>query len=203
VLLNGVGITGTTTGILFNSGASLTVSDSVIQNFTGNGISFLPTSSSGISVSRTVVGKNGGTAGILVQPQGSASATADLEQVQTQFNGANAYGINIDASATTGAIVATAQDSISSNNGGGFIAQASTSGTVLMLVRCTASNNHTGVQSGNIVKPNGFVYLSQVEIVGNVNGWLNFGNGEVLSYGDNTINANSSNEFAPSSVPKK
>ena len=33
VSLNGVGITGNTNGILFNSGGSLTVRDSVIRNF--------------------------------------------------------------------------------------------------------------------------------------------------------------------------
>jgi hypothetical protein len=193
----------TTIGIQFNSGASLTVSDSVIQNFTGNGISFLPAASSGISVSRTLVGKNGGY-GVLVQPQGSASSTADFEQVQTQYNGANAYGIEIDATATSGAIIATATDSISSNNGGGFIVDANSPATTLMLVRCTASNNHTGVQAVN----NGFygtVYMTQVAIMGNAIGWQFEGHstGGVFSYGDNTIEANTNGNTAPPSAPKK
>ncbi len=207
VVLDGLGITGTT-GIQFNSGASLTVSDSVIRNFTGNGISFLPAASSGISVSRTLVSKNGG-AGILVQPQGSASATADFEQVRTQYNGANFYGIAIDASVTTGGINATATDSISSNNGGGFIVTApnfvnDVFVTVsLMLVRCTASNNHTGVQAGD----NGLggeVILSQVAIYGNQLGWQQVGDGRVRSFLDNTIIANlSGNPPGPASIPKQ
>jgi hypothetical protein len=56
VSLNGVGISGTTNGIVFNSGASLTIEDSVIRNMTGDGIHFVPTSSSSISVSRSFVG---------------------------------------------------------------------------------------------------------------------------------------------------
>jgi hypothetical protein len=205
VLLDGANITGTT-GIQFNSGANLTVTDSVIQNFASNGISFQPTGSSGISVSRTVAGKNGGY-GILVQPKGSASATADFEQVQTQYNGTNAYGISIDATATTGAINATATDSISSNNGGGFIAESTGAGTTLMLVRCTASNNPTGVQVGGGVSKSsrGIVYMSQVAITGNATGWqvaTTSGTG-LFSYGDNTIDGNTNGDTAPPSIAKK
>jgi hypothetical protein len=206
VSLNGVGITGTTTGIQFNSGASLTVQDSVVRNFTQNGISFLPASVSSISVSRTLVSRNGG-AGILVQPQGSASATADFEQVQTQYNGATAFGIAIDATATTGAIVATATDSISSNNGGGFIAESTVAGTTLMLVRCTASNNSTGVQVGGGVSKSsrGIVYMTQVAITGNAVGWqieTTSATG-LFSYGDNTIDGNTNGDTAPPSIAKK
>jgi len=134
--------------------------------------------------------------------------TADFEQVQTQYNAGNAYGLAIDASVTTGTINATATDSISSNNGGGFIAEAATGGTTLMLVRCTASNNHTGVQNGNAVGPgvSGTVYMSQVAILGNVVGWQNDGpafGGAVFSYGDNTIDFDQTADVAPPSTAKK
>jgi hypothetical protein len=199
--LDGANLIGTT-GIQFASGANLTISDSVIQNFTGNGINFQPEGSSGISVSRTFVGKNS-FAGILVDPQGSASATADFEQVQTQYNAAS-YGIVIDANATTGSINATATDSISSNNGGGFIAQGPNQQATLLLVRCTASNNHTGVQAGNnSPSSQGIVYLSQVAILGNVIGWLGIDGGTVFTYGDNTIEANTSGNTSPSSSASK
>ncbi len=203
VVLDGLGITGTN-GIVFNSGASLTVRDSVIRNFTENGISFLPAIFSGISVSRTLVSKNGGY-GILVQPQG-ATATAVFNRVETQYNGA--FGIAIDATATTGTITATATDSVSSNNGGGFIVEANYYGTGLMLVRCTASNNHTGVQAGNTGGVSyGAVYMTQVAITGNVNGWQNdaltgVGVG-VFSYGDNTIDFDQTADVAPPSTAKK
>ena len=209
VALAGLEIDGAGTannGILFNSGASLTVSDSVIQNFASNGISFLPISLSNISVSHTRVGKNGGT-GILVRPQGSASATADFEQVQTQYNGATAFGISIDTTDTAGRVNATATDTVSSNNGGGFIAAASDTGTTLMLVRCAASNNHTGVQAGIASRgeDSGEVYMTQVAITGNAVGWqieTTSATG-LFSYGDNTIDGNTNGDTAPPSIPKK
>ena len=207
VSLNGVGITGTTTGIQFNSGASLTVQDSVVRNFTQNGISFLPASVSSISVSRTLVSRNGG-AGILVQPQGSASATADFEQVQTQYNGATAFGIAIDATATTGAIVATATDIHIVQQWRRLSSPSPTvAGTTLMLVRCTASNNSTGVQVGGGVSKSsrGIVYMTQVAITGNAVGWqieTTSATG-LFSYGDNTIDGNTNGDTAPPSIAKK
>ena len=106
VVLDGTALA-STNGIVFNSGGSLTVQDSVIRNFANNGINFVPAVFSGISVSRTLVSKNGAY-GILVQPQG-AYATAVFNRVETQYNGA--FGIAIDATATTGTITATATDS--------------------------------------------------------------------------------------------
>src|SRR5258708_38891996 len=43
VLLNGAGIAGSTNGIVFNSGKSLTVEDCVVRNMTGHGLEFLST----------------------------------------------------------------------------------------------------------------------------------------------------------------
>jgi hypothetical protein len=204
VVLDGTALTGTT-GIKFNSGGSLTVQDSVVRNFGNNGIDFLPANSSSISVSTTFVGNNGGY-GILVQPQGSASTTAVFERVRTQYNGANAYGISIDASSTTGTINASATDSVSSNNGGAYIAQASSQGrAILMLVRSVAANTHTGVQAGNVGAGYGIVRLTQVTITGNQDSWLAFGGiGEgVFSYGNNNIDGNSDLGPAPPLISLK
>src|SRR5258708_9463409 len=43
VLLNGAGIAGSTNGIVFNSGKSLTVEDCVVRNMAGHGLEFLST----------------------------------------------------------------------------------------------------------------------------------------------------------------
>jgi hypothetical protein len=78
--------------------------------------------------------------------------------------------LSLDATSTTG----TATDSISSNNGGGFIAKASSGAAAdaasLMLVRCVAANNHTGVQAGDAGTFSGIVRMTQVTITGNVFG---------------------------------
>jgi hypothetical protein len=183
VVLDGTALANTN-GIVFNSGASLTVQDSVIRNFSGDGIHFVPTGSSSISVSRSFVGKNGGY-GIVVQPQGSASATAVFNRVETQYNGPTSYGISLDATSTTGTVSGTAADSVSSNNGGGFIANANNPDQAnLMLVRSVAANNHTGVE----VESFGIVLMSQTAITNNV--FACHGGGTLESYGDNNINGN-------------
>jgi hypothetical protein len=75
VVLDGTALVGTT-GIQFNSGGNLTVRDSVIRNFTDNGINFVPNSStpSQIFVSNTLISDNG-EEGILVNPSGSGTTT--------------------------------------------------------------------------------------------------------------------------------
>jgi hypothetical protein len=197
VVLDGTAVANTT-GILFNSGGILTVQDSVIRNFSDDGIHFAPTGSSSISVSRTFVGNNGGY-GILVQPQGSASATAVFERVQTQYNGASFYGIALDSTATTGAVIGTATDSVSSNNGGGYLAHGGgvSSTTGLTLVRSVAANNHTGVQGGPA--GGGFVFISQTAITNNVIGC----NGDIQTYGDNNVNSNGTDCIGATSFSKE
>jgi hypothetical protein len=201
VLIEGAGIG--QTGILFSSGSILTVEDCVIRNLTGDGLHFAPAASSSLSVSHSWIGNNGGY-GIVVRPTGSASVSVVLDGATMQYNGTSAYGLSLDASTTTGAINGTVTDSVSSNNGGGFIAQFIPPGTAsLMLVRSVAANNHTGVQAG---ASEGIVRMTQVTITGNVNGWLDLtgggGNG-VFSYGDNTIDGNTNFNSAPSGVLKK
>src|SRR2546426_8483651 len=57
-------------GLVFNTGFSLTMTNCVIRNHTGNGIEFTPTGNSNLSVSNTLVADNGGS-GIFVQPTGA------------------------------------------------------------------------------------------------------------------------------------
>jgi hypothetical protein len=136
----------------------------------------------------------------LVKPQNTGSATAVFERVQAQYNGASAYGISIDATATTGTITATATDSVSSNNGGGFLVEGpSPSAATLMLVRSVAAHNHTGVQA-DFGSNGGTVLMTQVAVIGNVIGWQG---DAVFSYGDNTIGANGINNQAPPSATKE
>jgi hypothetical protein len=165
-------------GIVFSAGGYLIIQDSVIHNMTGDGIHFVPNVISHLSVTNTFVGKNGGN-GILVQPVGSASVTAVFERVRAQYNGANGYGIALDASLTAGSVNGTATDSVSSDNGGGFLVQGSSANiNNLMVLRSVAANNHTGVQGSFST-----VYISQTSITNNVLSC----NGTVDSYLDNPV----------------
>src|SRR5712691_8478639 len=57
--IQGVGF-GTTTGLRFNTGLFLTITNCVIRNHTGNGIDFMPNANSDLAVSNTLVADNGG-----------------------------------------------------------------------------------------------------------------------------------------------
>ena len=183
--INGAGVA--LNGVVFNTGGTLTIQNCVVRNLTGQGINFVPiTGISSLSVTYTYVGNNGGY-GILVQPSGSASATAVFNHVEAQYNGPNAYGIALDGSLTSGTVDGTATDSVSSNNGGGFLVQSN--GTVangnLMVLRSVAANNHTGLQALNLgALP--VLRVSETTVTTNVLAC----NGQVETYQDNTINNN-------------
>ena len=187
--LNGSGVGAN--GIVFNSGSILTVQNCVIRNLTGQGIDFVPSTSSSLSVLHTYVGSNGGY-GILVQPSGSASASAVVDHVEAQYNGAFAYGIALDGHSTSGLVNGTVTDSVSSNNGGGFLVLSNGTMAIngnLMVMRSLAANNHTGLQSSvgagfDLNAP--FLRISQTIVTNNVIPC----SGLVQSYGDNTVNNN-------------
>src|SRR3989442_513656 len=66
ITIQGVGF-GTTTGLQFNTGLFLTITNCVIRNHTGDGILFAPNRTSNLAVSNTLVADNGRN-GILVTP---------------------------------------------------------------------------------------------------------------------------------------
>ena len=78
VSLNGVGITGTTNGISFTGAGTLNVQNSVIRNFTNNGINFFPSAASQVYVSDTLLADNE-TYGVLVV--GDTKVTGSLDHV--------------------------------------------------------------------------------------------------------------------------
>jgi len=118
--------------------------DCVIRNMTGDGIHFVSNFISHLSVTNTFVGHNVGN-GILVQPVGSASVTAVFDRVRAQFNGgANSWGILLDGTATGGPVNGTATDTVSSDNGGGFLANGAIAN--MIVTHSVAANNQTGIK---------------------------------------------------------
>jgi hypothetical protein len=150
VSLNGVGITGTTNGIVFNSGAVLSVQDSVIKNFSSAGISFGP-NNAGLCqfyVSDTLVSSNGGT-GILIDPTGIGNTQGVIEHVKMASN-QNGLSINTNTQVTA----VTVTDSVSANNSFSGVNVQGTSALVGVLVRnSTVVNNGFGLMAqGNGVQ---------------------------------------------------
>ncbi len=141
-------------GIVFNSGASLTVSNCIVKDFisnnsvTGNGIMIAPTTGTVDFTIVNTVALNNGSAGIHYLPaSGSATATGAIDHV-TAAN--NAIGMAVDLSAASaGSAAVTISNSVANNNSGGGIVTASAAGTVTVTAdRDEISSNGTGVGVG-------------------------------------------------------
>ncbi len=113
VSLNGAGITGNTNGIVFNSGRSLNVRDSVIQNFTDFGILFTPNSSTlnQIFVSNTLISDNGNN-GMTIEPAGTGPTSGVLDHVQMENNASEGLLVRSDIQTVN----ITLSDSVIANN---------------------------------------------------------------------------------------
>jgi hypothetical protein len=140
VLLDGVG-TGST-GIQFNSGASLNVQDSVIRNFGSYGIAFVPNASSSLFVSNTLVSDftNSNGMGIDIAPP-SGSAAAILNHVDILRVQGTALNAGTNASVTL-------RDSTFSGNTVGV--SIATGATVVSYGNNAITGNGTNVVGGTI-----------------------------------------------------
>jgi hypothetical protein len=182
-----------TSGIVFNSGGSLNVQDSVIRNFSSNGIVFAPNSStlSQIFVSNTLVADNGGI-GIQLVPFGSGTTSGIFDHVKLQNN--VSIGLSVLAGQTT---TLTFTDSVSANNGGAGISDDGSAGPSgsIMVRNSTIANNGT---DGLVASGTGAtIRVTRSAITGNATGWNNPTSGVVLSYGDNNIDGNNGGNTEP------
>jgi hypothetical protein len=186
-----------THGIVFNTGASLTVENCVLRHLTGDGILFLPNAASSLSVSNTSASDNAGF-GIQIQPSGSGAVHAVFNRVQANNN---SYGILTDGGGFTGTIHASVFDSVVAGNAVyGFYASSSGGFTDLTLFHSVAANNGTGLFANGA---NSIIIVAQSLVTGNTNGWQTFSGGFVTSFADNYIVANTANEAAPPSIARK
>jgi hypothetical protein len=202
VSLNGVGATGNTIGIEFNTGGSLNVQNSVIQNFTNSGIGFFPNASSSLFVSDTLLADSG--IGLQIGPTGSGTVTAVLNRVEADNN------IPVDGLSITGAfgsggsITATVSESIISGNTNGIDVN-STSGQAVTKVTVfhsvVANSQFNGVTANGA---NATVTLAQSSVAGNAgSGWNIAAGGVVQTYQDNYFNGNGPNSGSLSNVGKQ
>jgi hypothetical protein len=179
------------TGIVFNSGAALTVENCVIRHMTQAGIVFQPQSGGALTVSNSLVADNGGT-GIQFIPQGAG--TAVFNHVEANNNGAHGILVN-GIFGGSGLINATAFESVASGNQDfGFLVQGgNTAGTNFMVFHSVAANNGTGLGAA----ASGNLRLANSAVTGNGAGWDIFNGpgtfGFIDTYGDNYIDGNGTN----------
>jgi hypothetical protein len=194
VVLDGTALAGTI-GIQFNSGGSLIVRDSVVRDFTLDGILFQPNSStlSQLFVSNTLV-SDIGYVGIYISPAGSGTTTGVLDHVSMEGNA----NLGLFVVTTTQTINVTVSDSVSANNKNSGIAADSGGGMpVSIMVRNStiANNGDNGLLAFGSV--NATILVTRSTITGNVFGWTNIDGAAVLSYGDNNIDGNTSANTEP------
>jgi len=193
LLIDGLG--SGSTGIGFNTGASLDVQKCLIRNFTANGINFnaatnAPTATSALFVSDTHLAANFN--GIRVFAAANWVPTGTFDRVVAVGNGNAGLQFLLRGAATAVANF-TVSDSDFSNNGvdGVNVAVQTSSPISVMLRNVVASNNGThGVVvagPGPSVNPNVVVWITKSTITGNAS---SIAGGQITSFGDNSIAGN-------------
>jgi len=195
VLLNGDGATGGTNGIVFNSGASLTVTDCVVQNFssngpptTGNGILLQPsTGTITFVITNTIVSNNGYVGFDYAPTSGSATANGVIDHfVATDSQ----YGIAVGTSSGGGATtVAISNGVVGNNSNAGINIQNGSNALTISIDNTNITGNLNGIAAYNTSN----VFLGRSVITANGTGTFNPTTPNTFySYSDNHIGGNGS-----------
>ena len=200
VVLRGLAINGGTlvqqgfNGVLFLSGASLTIIDSTITNVpapanSGNGIAFGPNTTAELHVVNTVIANN--RVGIFVRPRGSGAANVTLDRVTVVNNRAEGLRVVAEAGSSGPGTFLIATDSTFSGNTKGVSLETPagiTTFAVLKLIRSTITGN-----SGVGLLANGPTVRADVSgstINNNGTGVSAVDGAILLSYLDNRVDRN-------------
>jgi hypothetical protein len=185
VVLRGLTVSGggAPAGILFNSGASLTLENCVISGFT-DGIKFIPNTTTKLFISNSQISGNS-SSGIFVFPSGSGTTSVSLSHVETNNNGN--WGTLVDgANLAGGQIGASISDSVASGNGDtGYYGKA---GSVLMTIFRSVANfngQDAVVADGNGATIN--LSRSMLQFSGHGDWATTFNGGSIVSWQDNAI----------------
>jgi hypothetical protein len=179
-------------GIVFNSGASLTVTGCVLRNFqftgaltTGNGILIQPTSGAVSFVITNTTVANSGRAGIIYSPTSGSTATATgvIDHVVATNN---IYGILIYTISGGGLTTVAISNSIASNNDLTGIGQNNSAALTVSIDNTEVSGNTYGIGAAGTTT----VTLGRSVVTANGTGISNDTN-SFFSYKDNRINENS------------
>ena len=188
VSINGAGITGSTNGIVFNSGTSLTVENCIVRNMNGSGLEFLSTATTTLTlaVSNSYFGYNASN-GIVIEPKSSGAITAAIDRTEF-YNNLN-IGLFVYAPSGTGAANVAVTDSVAANgnsfNGNtGFAVLGNSHVANLSLTHCLAVGNAIGISAEST---NSTLWLAQSTVTGNAAGYEASNGGVIKSYGDNYL----------------
>jgi hypothetical protein len=175
------------TGIKFNTGGSLTVVESVVRNFTLNGIDFASSTGGGLIVSNTVISDNGGNA-IVMSPSGAFNTFGAFTRVEAYNNAQVGFRLIGSSLTSTFRLTVKAVDCVLQNING-FTSSSvgasvvSTSGDVtLTLYRSAVSGFSNGAIANDA---HSHILVAQSSFEGSANGTVS-GTG-ISSYADNYL----------------
>jgi hypothetical protein len=189
ITLHGLTLDGSSTaqfGIVFSSGAALTVEDCVFRNFTvyGLGFSSATTTTQTLAVSNSYF-INNGQDGINIETDASGAITAAIDR--TRFYNNSRDGLIVYGN-STGATNVGVTDSVAEGNGTyGIIVQATpgNSGSNLSLKNSLVEGNGNGVEAYGA--SSAVLWLAQSMVTGNTQAYVADAGGVIYSYGDNYI----------------
>jgi hypothetical protein len=186
VVLQGLTLDGGGTasdGIDFLGGGSLAVSDCVVRNMTGYGLSVFGSQSSDqlLTVSNSRFDNNQ-INGIGIGPQSSGGISASIDR--SEFSGNGNAGLSIVRPPLgTGVIKAAVTDSVAANNANGIVSAAQ--GFADVFVTLTHVLIEGSTQNGIFVSNGGQVFLAQSTLTGNASEFNVDFKSALWTYGNN------------------
>jgi hypothetical protein len=180
VSLNGAGIGGTTNGIRFNNGLSLTVENCLVSNFTADGLLYVSGAGT-LAVSNSYFNDNNQN-GIAIEIFGSG-VTASIDR--SGFFGNHISGFLVGG---TGPVAVGVVDSVAANNNSqGFFIETSGSAINLSLTHTLIEGNGIGVEATGT---NATIWLAQSTVTGNVIAFEASSSGVINTFQDNYFTSN-------------
>jgi hypothetical protein len=193
--------TSTSTGIAFNSGATLNIENCVVDGFSGDGISI--NNAGKILVKDTVVRNNG--AGFFVNPFANGTTNITMDHVCVESNGT---GVSVDAGEgdtgpTPSAVSIVIRNSSLSNNDQAVFVFPEVGVVSVGLERCLISNNiGSGMAVSALSPASASVTISNCTISRNTGYAFSIGSGgTIFSRGNNIFIGNGTNSGSLTPFP--
>jgi hypothetical protein len=192
------GVSPPSNGVRITLAGEVHIEDSTIRRFNAAGsfgISFQPSGTTTLYVSRTTIANNGSGVtggGILVQPTGAGNARVVLQDVMLHGNANNA--LRVDTTGNSGAgsginVIADESHFIGSANGISVNVPAGTSNANVMVTdSIVALNTTAGIAAGG--SANARVRVGNTTITANLVGVSPTGGAIINTYGNNRLEAN-------------
>jgi hypothetical protein len=193
VVLRGLTIDGAGSGlhgIRFLQGSALHVENCTINGFTGKGLDIEPTTTTSLAVTNTIIRNNTGASagGILLKPSGAGSIKSTFQNVVVNRN---QFGLRAETNTET----TIRSSSFSGSTTVGVDAFTPGGNVQINLDETTVANNvGNGIQTSG---PGAVVRISNVQVINNIGTGLVPGTGQILSFGNNRVTANTGGNGAP------